>query len=143
MLGWCLVATVLAASGGDAVVGGSPGPLGVVPPPWWPGPHVSPTPPASRLLKKYTIDLDQAPESRWVQPALDHKKYLMVMVDALREIFLSAKNYNITTELLDATKVPDEYRREMQGMADALGLKYRDQGSKKKTLREVFFLHTS
>eukprot|EP00756_Hemistasia_phaeocysticola_P025321 Hpha_TRINITY_DN15999_c1_g5::TRINITY_DN15999_c1_g5_i1::g.71262::m.71262 len=117
MLAVMAIATALAAGGQHNV--------GVVPPPWFPGPHVSPTPPASRLLKKYTINLDLPPEQRWVQPAVDHKKFIMLMVDALHVLFLSKSNINITTEILDATKVTDEYRREMQGMADALGLKYR------------------
>jgi len=118
MLAVVAIATALAAGGQQNV--------GVVPPPWFPGPHVSPTPPASRLLKKYTINLDLPPEQRWIEPAKDHKKYILLMVDVLNALFLSKSNYNLTSELLNATKVPEEYQREMQGMADALGLTYRD-----------------
>eukprot|EP00756_Hemistasia_phaeocysticola_P025326 Hpha_TRINITY_DN15999_c1_g9::TRINITY_DN15999_c1_g9_i1::g.71310::m.71310/K13720/NAAA; N-acylethanolamine-hydrolysing acid amidase len=87
---------------------------------------VSPTPPESRLLKKYTIDLDLAPEKRWVQPALDHKNYIKLMVATLKGLFLSGSNYNITTQILDAVVVPDDLKAEMQGVADAVGVTYRD-----------------
>eukprot|EP01062_Namystynia_karyoxenos_P062072 TRINITY_DN549_c1_g1_i1.p2 TRINITY_DN549_c1_g1~~TRINITY_DN549_c1_g1_i1.p2 ORF type:complete len:404 (+),score=153.55 TRINITY_DN549_c1_g1_i1:83-1213(+) len=87
-----------------------------------PGPQPKP----SRQLKRYTIDLDAPPETRWVQPALDHKEYVLALLDVLKALFLSPAAKNITMAMVEAVKLPDENRREIQGLADALGVQYTD-----------------
>jgi len=69
-----------------------------------------------------TINLDLAPEERFKELVLDHKNYIKVVVDALKLLFggKSGKAF------LNATNVVEEHRREMQGIADALGLTYED-----------------
>lgn len=73
-------------------------------------------------LKKYTIDLDLAPEDRFKELVTDHAKYLHVVIDALRLVFHGKS----AQQFLNATKVPDEQRREMEGIASALGVEYKD-----------------
>jgi len=73
-------------------------------------------------LKKYTINLDLAPEERFKELVLDHKNYIHVVVAALRLLFSG----NSAKQFLNATNPSDEHRREMEGIASALGLKYED-----------------
>lgn len=69
-------------------------------------------------LKKYTIDLDLAPEERFVELVKDHKTYIKVMVQALQVMFSgdSAK------QLLAAADegMDNETRAELKGMAAAI-----------------------
>lgn len=73
-------------------------------------------------LKKYTINLDLAPEDRFKELVLDHKNYIKAMVNLLRVLF----GGDSAQKFLNATNVSDEHRREMEGIASALGLTYHD-----------------
>lgn len=73
-------------------------------------------------LKEYTINLDLEPEERFKELVLDHKNYIKVVVQALRLMFSGKK----AQQFLNATNPSDEHRREMEGIASALGLKYKD-----------------
>lgn len=73
-------------------------------------------------LKEFVIDLDLAPEERWTEVVTAHKTYIKLMMDALRLLFSG----DAAQQLLNATVVDDEQRGEMQGIADALGVPYKD-----------------
>jgi len=72
--------------------------------------------------KKYTIDLDLAPEDRFTEVVTAHKHYIQAVMDILRVMFRG----DAAKQLLNATVVSDEQRREMQGIADALSMPYED-----------------
>lgn len=71
-------------------------------------------------IKKYTINLDLPPEQRYTELMKDHKTYYMIMVQALKVMFRS----NEAKQFINATVLPEEYRRELQGIADATGATY-------------------
>jgi len=73
-------------------------------------------------LKKYTINLDLAPEERFVEVIKDHEDYAKTMVALLKTLFKGEE----AQKFLDAAVLPEENRRELQGMADAIGLEYKD-----------------
>lgn len=73
-------------------------------------------------LKHYTINLDLEPEERFKELVIDHKDSILILVQALKLIFSSANAH----KFLNATNVSDEHRREMQGIATALGLTYEE-----------------
>lgn len=76
--------------------------------------------PKKKPLKKYTIDLDLEPEQRFAELMKDHKNYYKTLAQALKLIFKS----DAAHQFLNATEtgLPDEYRRELQGIADATGV---------------------
>lgn len=73
-------------------------------------------------LKKYTIDLDKAPEDRFTEVITDHKQYIKVIVGVLKDVFSS----DTDKQLLNATKLSDEYRREIQSIANIVNATYEE-----------------
>jgi len=73
-------------------------------------------------LKKYTINLDLAPEDRFVEVIQDHEQYAKDLVAVLKGLFKG----DAVEEFLDTAVLADEHRRELQGMADAIGMAYKD-----------------
>eukprot|EP00756_Hemistasia_phaeocysticola_P000229 Hpha_TRINITY_DN10159_c0_g1::TRINITY_DN10159_c0_g1_i1::g.131720::m.131720/K13720/NAAA; N-acylethanolamine-hydrolysing acid amidase len=81
-----------------------------------------------KQLETYDISLDDAPEKRWLGPALQRK-------DAVRSVFLTIADKfglgkgNITDEFVDALvdgpAIPDTQRKEMQGLALVLNVSYK------------------
>jgi len=78
--------------------------------------------PKQKPLQKYTIDLDLAPEQRFVEVVKDHERYVKALVSILKGLFSG----DAAKEFLAKAVVAEENRREMQGIADALGLDYQD-----------------
>lgn len=68
-------------------------------------------------LKKYTIDLDKAPEDRWTEVVKDHKTYVKGILAILKGMFSNEGS----KALLDAAVVSDEIKGEMQGVANVVG----------------------
>lgn len=81
-----------------------------------------PGPDEKKALKKYTIDLDKAPEDRFTEVVLDHKEYIQGIVTVLRALMKG----DAVQRVIAAAKVPDEYRREMQAVADLVNVTYED-----------------
>jgi hypothetical protein len=73
-------------------------------------------------LKKYTINLDLEPEDRWTEIVEDHKTEIVAILDILRPLFSG----DAQKQLLNAVIVPDEFKRELQGMAKLVNATYED-----------------
>lgn len=69
-------------------------------------------------LPKYVINLDLAPEERFAAIAHRHKTYYRALVVILKKMFKGDKY----TQFLKSIVMPDEQRRELQGIADAVGM---------------------
>lgn len=74
-------------------------------------------------LKKYTINLDLAPEKRFVEVVQDHKYYIKLMVQALGLLFRG----DAVDQFLEAADkgLDVEQRRELQGASSAIGVTWR------------------
>lgn len=73
-------------------------------------------------LKKYTIDLDLAPEDRWTEIVQDHKDVITSLLGLLKVLFSG----DAQKQLMDAVIVPDELKREMEGVAKAANATYEE-----------------
>lgn len=73
-------------------------------------------------LKKYTINLDLEPEDRWTEIVNDHKTEIVAILDILRPMFSG----DAQKQLLNAVVVPDEFKRELQGLANLVNATYED-----------------
>jgi N-acylethanolamine-hydrolysing acid amidase len=69
-------------------------------------------------LPKVVINLDLEPEERFAALAASHKTYYDALAQVLKVMFKGQK-YD---DFLDAVVIPDETKRELQGIADAMGV---------------------
>jgi N-acylethanolamine-hydrolysing acid amidase len=69
-------------------------------------------------VPKYVVNLDLEPEQRFTDLAKSHKTYYDALTLALKAMFQGDK-YD---QFLDAIVLPEETQRELQGLADALGV---------------------
>lgn len=73
-------------------------------------------------LKKYTIDLDLAPEDRWTEIVEDHIGAIKSILQVLKVLFSG----DAQKQLLNAVVVPDEFKREMEGIAKIVNATYEE-----------------
>jgi len=73
-------------------------------------------------LKKYTINLDLEPEDRWTEIATDHLSEIKSILTILRPLFSG----DAQKQLLNAVIVPDEFKRELEGLAKVVNATYMD-----------------
>lgn len=71
-------------------------------------------------LPKYVINLDLAPEKRFAAIAHEHKTYYAALTVVLKQMFKGDKY----KQFLNSIVLPDEQRRELQGVADAVGVSF-------------------
>lgn len=84
-----------------------------------------PAPPdPSKLVAEHTINLDLAPEQRWTNVTKVYKDYVINIVNTFKSKF----NQKTRTAMAAAMKktLPDDYAREIQGIASAAGASYDD-----------------
>lgn len=84
--------------------------------------------PGTKQVPRYTVSLDDPPAQRWKALLADKgmagavKLAFTVIVGMLD----SGGNKAAADTLINATTIPSEYMQEVQGLADGLGMSYRD-----------------